>query len=91
MANAQDLGRRAWVVLQMANNETGVMQPVAEMAEFAREHGLLMHTDAVQALGRIALDFATLPVTTLALSAHKMGGPKVWARSSFEITSIWNR
>jgi cysteine desulfurase len=71
-----DLGKRAWVVLQMANNETGAIQPVAEMAEFAREHGLMMHTDAVQAAGRIAIDFANLPVTTLAISAHKLGGPK---------------
>lgn len=71
-----DLGKRAWVVLQMANNETGAIQPVAEMAEFAREHGLMMHTDAVQAAGRIAIDFANLPVTTLSISAHKIGGPK---------------
>lgn len=71
-----DLGKRAWVVLQMANNETGAVQPVAEMAEFAREHGLMMHTDAVQGAGCLAIDFATLPVTTLALSAHKIGGPK---------------
>jgi cysteine desulfurase len=71
-----DLGRRVWVVLQMANNETGAVQPVAEMAEFAREHGLMMHTDAVQAAGRIEIDFAKLPVTTMALSAHKIGGPK---------------
>lgn len=71
-----DLGKRAWVMLQMANNETGAVQPVAELAEFAREHGLMMHTDAVQAAGRLAIDFASLPVTTLAISAHKIGGPK---------------
>ncbi len=70
-----DLGRAA-VTLQMANNETGVIQPVAEMADFAHEHGLFMHTDAVQAGARLDIDFSTLPVTTLALSAHKMGGPK---------------
>lgn len=67
---------RALVTLQMANNETGVMQPVTDLAGFAREHGLSMHTDAVQAAGRIAIDFTSLPVTTLSLSAHKMGGPK---------------
>lgn len=71
-----DLGKRAWVVLQMANNETGAIQPVAEMAEFAREHGFMMHTDAVQAAGRLAIDFASVPVTTMAISAHKIGGPK---------------
>lgn len=67
---------RALVTLQMANNETGVIQPVAELAEFAHEHGLAMHTDAVQAAGRVAIDFASLPVTTLSLSSHKIGGPK---------------
>ncbi len=71
-----DLGKRAWVMLQMANNETGAIQPVAELADFAREHGLMMHTDAVQAAGRLAINFASLPVTTMAISAHKIGGPK---------------
>jgi cysteine desulfurase len=52
------------------------LQPVAELAEFAREHGLFMHTDAVQAAGRLRIDFANLPVTALSLSAHKLGGPK---------------
>ncbi|MGE0052864.1 MAG: aminotransferase class V-fold PLP-dependent enzyme [Hyphomicrobium sp.] len=70
-----DLGRVA-ATLQMANNETGTIEPVSDLAHFAREHGLFMHTDAVQAAGRIEIDFAELPVTTLALSAHKMGGPK---------------
>lgn len=66
----------AVVALQMANNETGVIQPVAEAAEFARAHGIAMHTDAVQAAGRIAVDFAALGLDTMAISAHKLGGPK---------------
>lgn len=67
---------RALVALQMANNETGVIQPVAEVAALARAHGLAAHTDAVQAAGRIAVDFDGLGVDTLTVSAHKIGGPK---------------
>ncbi len=66
----------AVVALQMANNETGVIQPVAEVAEFARTHGIAIHSDAVQAAGRILIDFAALGLDTLAISAHKLGGPK---------------
>jgi cysteine desulfurase len=70
-----DLGR-AVIALQLANNETGVIQPVAEVAAFAREHGLHTHTDAVQAVGRVRVDFAALGAGSMALSAHKIGGPK---------------
>lgn len=73
---AGDAPGRTLVTLQMANNETGAVQDVAGLAAFAHDHGLFMHTDAVQAAGRLDIDFANLPVTTLALSAHKMGGPK---------------
>jgi cysteine desulfurase len=66
----------AVVALQMANNETGVIQPVAEVAEFARAHGVAVHSDAVQAAGRLDVDFAALGLDTLAISAHKFGGPK---------------
>jgi cysteine desulfurase len=67
---------RALVSIHLANNETGVIQPVAEAAALARAHGGLVHTDAVQAAGRVAVDLAALGVDALTLSAHKIGGPK---------------
>ncbi len=66
----------ALLSLQLANNETGVVQPVAAAAEAARSRGLAVHTDAVQAAGRMAVDFRALGVEYLSLSAHKIGGPK---------------
>lgn len=67
---------RTLVTLQMANNETGVIQPVAELAARAAALGCHVHTDAVQAAGRMPLQFRELDVDTMALSAHKIGGPK---------------
>lgn len=67
--------RPALVAVMAVNNETGVIQPVAEALAVARRHGALFHCDAVQAPGRIALEGLASEVDTLALSAHKVGGP----------------
>jgi cysteine desulfurase len=64
------------VSVMLANNETGVVQEVAAIGELARAAGAWMHTDAVQALGKIAVDFAALNVHAMTLSAHKIYGPK---------------
>src|SRR5690606_21630468 len=68
-------GRPALGSVMLANNETGVLQDVAALAREARASGAWMHTDAVQALGKIAVDFRALGVHALTVSAHKIGGP----------------
>ncbi len=60
----------------LANNETGVIQPVAEAASIVHAAGGLLHVDAIQAVGRIPVDIGTLDADFLTLSAHKIGGPK---------------
>lgn len=66
----------ALVSLMWANNETGVLFPVAEIAALCRRRGVPFHCDAVQAAGKLSIDLKAVPIDYLSLSAHKLGGPK---------------
>ena len=67
--------RPALVSVMLANNETGVIQPLAEVSAIARKHGALVHCDAIQAAGKIPFDIKSLGADMVSLSAHKIGGP----------------
>ncbi|CAN5137195.1 cysteine desulfurase family protein [soil metagenome] len=69
-------GPKTLISLMLANNETGVIQPVREAAAIAQRHGALLHVDAVQAVGKIPVSFAVLGADLLTVSAHKFGGPQ---------------
>ncbi|KAF7598684.1 MAG: IscS subfamily cysteine desulfurase [Candidatus Dactylopiibacterium carminicum] len=66
----------ALVSLMHVNNETGVINPIAELGAVVREHGALFHVDAAQAAGKLPIDLAQLPVDLMSFSAHKLYGPK---------------
>lgn len=66
----------AVVSVMHANNETGVIFPIAEIGTLCRERGVLFHTDAVQSVGKVPIDLAVLPVDMLSISGHKLHAPK---------------
>ncbi|MBN8959592.1 MAG: cysteine desulfurase [Rhizobiales bacterium] len=66
----------ALVSIMLANNETGAIQPIREVAELVRAHGGVLHVDAVAAFGKMNINFKSLECDLLSISAHKIGGPK---------------
>jgi cysteine desulfurase len=82
----------ALVSVMHANNEIGTIQPIAELAAIAHAHGALMHTDAVESVGKIPVDARALDVDLLSLSAHKFNGPKgagaLWIKRGTRLQAI---
>ena len=85
-------GKTALVSIMWANNETGLIFPIAELAAVCRENGVLFHTDAVQAIGKIPVDVSRVAVDFLTFSAHKFHGPKgiggLFIRQGLKLTPL---
>ena len=76
IANNIKVKSDALISIMYANNETGIIQPLEDIAKISRKYNILFHTDAVQAVGRVDVDFNNLGCDFLTLSSHKIGGPK---------------
>ncbi len=80
------------ISMMWANNETGMIFPVAEVAQIAKERGILFHTDAVQAIGKVKVDLTETPIDYLTFSAHKFHGPKgiggLYVRKGSELPNL---
>ena len=78
--------------IMFANNEIGTIEPIAELGRIAHEHGVVFHTDAVQAFGHIRIDVDAMNIDLLSASAHKLNGPKgvglLYIRSGLKITNL---
>jgi len=87
-----DPDKTALVSIMWANNETGLIFPIKELASYCREQKVLFHTDAVQAIGKIPVDVSDVPVDFLTFSAHKFHGPKgvggLFIRQGLSVTPL---
>ena len=80
------------ISVMFANNEIGTIQPIKEIGEIAKEHGILFHTDAVQAFGQVPIDVNEYHIDMLSASGHKLNGPKgigfLYIRKGVKIRSL---